>query len=64
MRERNSMRTTNNSGLNSLKKNPKYALVRSSMFNKNPIFDRMDIQMMSNADDSDRMSVGIKSHLP
>ena len=42
-RGRNSMRTTNHSGMNSLKKNPKYALVRSSMFNKNPIFDKMDV---------------------
>lgn len=67
IRERNSMRTTNNSGLNSLKKNPKYALVRSSMFNKNPIFDRMDVQMLSiNDGESDKLSTstGLKSHLP
>lgn len=59
------MRTTNTSAMNSLKKNPKYALVRSSMFNKNPIFDKMDVQMMSiNDAESDRMSVGIKSQVP
>ena len=59
------MRTTNQSGLNSIKKNTKYALVRSSMFNKNPIFDKMDVQMLSiNDGESDRISVGMKSQIP
>ena len=41
---------TNAYSVNSLKKNPKYAVVRSALFNKNPIFDRMDVGMMSELD--------------
>ena len=59
------MRTSNTSGLNAIKKNPKYSLVRSSMFNKNPIFDKMDVHMLNiNDDESDRLSIGVQSHMP
>lgn len=42
------------------KRPTKYQKVRSSMFNKNPIFDRMDVHMMSEYDGSE-MSYGHRS---
>ena len=59
------MKSTNTSAnVGNRKFNSKYGVVRSSMFNKNPIFDRMDVEMMShNNDNVSDYSMGRRSHL-
>ena len=43
------------------KKPKKFEMVRSSMFNKNPIFDAMDVRMMSEIDRGSEISAGMHS---
>lgn len=48
----------------SKKQKSKFSMVRSSMFNKNPIFDQMDIQMLNSREGgSSEYSVGPRSQM-